>query len=181
VHTHNVTHRPISPPEPECWLHPDLEARPSPIAQRGLFARVPISSGTVVSRLGGRLVTSDELARVLVAAGQSYVDSITVSEELHLVVPDDQLNHYGNHSCDPNLWWIDAYTLAARRPIAAGEEVTNDYGTCSGAADFSMACACRSPQCRGVVTGHDWQSPELQAHYGDHWVPVLLDRIRRSS
>jgi uncharacterized protein len=142
---------------------------------------VPISSGTVVSRLGGRLVTSDELARVLAAAEQSYVDSITVSEDLHLVLPAGQLNHYGNHSCDPNLWWVDAYTLAARRPIAAGEEVTNDYGTSTGTADFFMTCGCQSPQCRGIITGHDWQRHELQARYGDHWVPVLLDRIRRSS
>jgi hypothetical protein len=22
----------------------------------------------------------------------------------------------GNHSCDPNLWWVDAYTLAAFIP-----------------------------------------------------------------
>jgi hypothetical protein len=141
---------------------------------------MPISSGMAVSRLGGRLVTDDELARILTAAGQSYVDSITVGEGLHLVLPAGQLNHYGNHSCDPNLWWVDAYTLAARRPIGAGEEVTSDYGTCSGAADFSMACACPSSRCRGAVTGQDWQRPELQQRYGDHWVPALLDLIRRS-
>jgi uncharacterized protein len=180
VHTHNVAHRPAPPPEPDCWLHPDLEVRRSPIAQRGLFARVPISPGVAVSRLGGRLVTGHELARILTAAGQAYVDSITVGEDLHLVLPPDQLNHYGNHSCDPNLWWVDAYTLAARRPIAAGEEATSDYGTCSGAADFFMVCACLSPQCRGVITGQDWQRPELWRRYGDHWVPALLDRIRPS-
>jgi len=43
-----------------------------------------------------------------------------------LVLPPGQLNHFGNHSCDPNLWWVDAYTLAARRPIGAAEAVTND-------------------------------------------------------
>lgn len=35
-------------PEPECWLRPDLEVRPSPIAQLGLFARAPIPAGAVV-------------------------------------------------------------------------------------------------------------------------------------
>jgi len=43
-----------------------------------------------------------------------------------LVLPPGQLNHFGNHSCDPNLWWVDAYTLAARRPIGAARAVTND-------------------------------------------------------
>jgi len=41
-----------------------------------------------------------------------------------------------------------------------------------------MACNCRSSLCRGTVTGLDWQRPELQARYGEHWVPVLRERIR---
>lgn len=172
-----------SAPEPGCWLHSGVEVRPSPIAQSGLFAREPIPAGTLVSRLGGRLVSGEELTQIFAAAmrdpGHPYVDCITVGDDLHLVLPPGQPNHYGNHSCDPNLWWTDAYTLAARRPIAAGEEVTNDYATSTGVADFAMTCACGTPVCRGIVTGNDWQLPELQERYEDHWVPVLLDRIRQ--
>jgi len=40
-------------PDAGCWLHPDLEIRPSPIAGKGLFARAPVEAGTIVSRLGG--------------------------------------------------------------------------------------------------------------------------------
>src|SRR3954464_3658295 len=47
----------IEAPEPDCWLHPDLEVRDSPIEGRGLFARAAIPGGTVVSRIGGRLVS----------------------------------------------------------------------------------------------------------------------------
>jgi len=47
--------------EPDCWLHPEVEVRPSPIAGDGLFARAPIQAGTAVSRLGGRVVTWPEL------------------------------------------------------------------------------------------------------------------------
>ena len=141
-----------------------------------------MSVGTVVSRLGGRLVSGAELEQIFAAAaGQPdrlYVDSITVGDDRHLVLPPGQLNHYGNHSCDPNLWWIDAYTLAARRPIAAGEEVTNDYATSAGTAGFAMTCTCGTPLCRGTVTGQDWRLPELQDRYEDHWVPGLLNRIR---
>jgi uncharacterized protein len=173
------------PPEPEpgCWLHPDVEIGPSSIAELGLFARVAIAQGVIISRLGGRLVTDKELWQIFAEAARRpdhpYVDSITVSENLHLVLPSGQANHYGNHSCDPNLWWSDAYTLVARRPIMAGEEVTSDYATSTGIADFAMDCACGSALCRRVITGEDWRRAELQARYGDHWTPVLLDRIQQ--
>lgn len=170
-------------PEPECWLHPHIAIGPSSIGQLGLFASAAISPATVVARLGGRLVTSIELQQIFREAadlpGHPYVDTITVGEDLHLVLPPGQPNHYGNHSCDPNLWWTDAYTLAARRAITAGEEVTSDYATSSGIADFAMPCSCGSPLCRGVLTGEGWRRPDLRARYGDHWVPVLLDRIRQ--
>ena len=174
----------IPEPSPGCWLHPDVRVRPSAIDQLGLFARAAIPAGTIVSRLGGRLVTASELREILAAAaqraGQPYVDTITVAEDLHLVLPPGQPNHYGNHSCDPNLWWIDAYTLAARRPIAPGEKVTSDYATSTGVDDFTMACDCGSALCRGVVTGQDWRRPELRARYGDRWIPALFDRIRQA-
>jgi uncharacterized protein len=171
-------------PEPECWLHADLEVRPSSVAHLGLFARAAIPASTVVSRLGGRLVSGAQLDALFADAAQQpdqpYIDTISVGEDLHLVLPPGQLNHFGNHSCDPNLWWLDAYTLAARRPIAAGEEVTSDYGTSSAVAEFTMACTCGSSRCRRTVTGSDWQRIELQHRYGDHWIPLLLDRIRHS-
>lgn len=174
------------PPEPgpECWLHPDVVIGPSSIAQLGLFACAAIAPGTIVSRLGGRLVTGTELQQIFIQAAQRpdhpYVDTITVGEDLHLVLPPGQPNHYGNHSCDPNLWWAGAYTLVARRPIVTGEEVTSDYAASTGIADFAMACSCRSSLCRGVITGEDWRLPELQARYGDHWTPALLSRMQRA-
>jgi hypothetical protein len=164
-------------PEPDCWLHPAVDVRVSPIEGRGLFARAPIAAGTVISRLGGRLITWAELDRLIADPAQPYVDSITVSETQHLLLPSRRPNGYGNHSCDPNLWWIGPFELAARRDIAAGEELTNDYATSTGDPVFRMPCACGTPHCRGVITGDDWQRAELQTSYGKHWVPALLDRI----
>jgi len=73
-------------------------------------------------------------------ADQPRIDSISVGEDLHLVLPPGQLNYFGNHSCNSNPWWVDAYTLAARRPITAGEEVTSDRGTSTAVTGFSMSC-----------------------------------------
>ncbi len=174
----------IEPPEAHCWLHPDVEVGASPIAGRGLIARAAIRPGEPVSRLGGRLVSGAELRNIFAAArtrqDAPYVDTILVADDVHLVVAPGQ-NRFGNHSCDPNTWWIDAYTLAARRLIRPGEEVTNDYATSTGDSGFRLACSCGSRLCRGVVTGADWRSAELRRRYGDHWVPGLLARMRRQS
>jgi hypothetical protein len=168
-------------PEPDCWLHPDVEVRRSAIEGQGLFARSAIGAGTIVSRLGGRLVSSAELSRLIEDPAQPYVDTIMVSETTHLVLPPRRDNGYGNHGCDPNLWWVGAYELAARRDIAAGQELTNDYGTSTGDPGFRMGCGCGGELCRSVVTGADWQRPDLQVAYGDHWIPALLARIRARS
>jgi hypothetical protein len=165
-------------PDPDCWLHHDVEAGPSAIAGTGLFASAPIPAGKAVSRLGGRLVTRPELQELFRTA-KSYIDTITVTETLHLVLPPLRANGYGNHGRDPNLWWVGPYTLAARRDIAAGEELTNDYATSTADPAFQMNCSCGTALCRRTVTGSDWQRPELQARYGRHWVPALLARIRR--
>ncbi|SNT60300.1 SET domain-containing protein [Asanoa hainanensis] len=164
-------------PEPDCWLHPAVEVRADSLAGQGLFAREPLPAGTVVSRIGGRLVSGEEL-RWLLDAAHDYVDTITVADDVHLVLPAGQLNGKGNHSCDPNLWWGAPYTLVARRRIAAGTELTNDYATSTGDPAFTMPCRCGAAACRGVVTGRDWTRPDLQARYGPHWVPALLDRVR---
>jgi uncharacterized protein len=164
----------VALPAADCWLHPDVSGR-------GLFARRLLTADTVVSRLGGRLVSAIELQEIVAAATldpqQPYVDTIVVDEDVHLVLPPRRDNGYGNHSCDPNLWWIDAYTLAARRDIPAGEELTNDYATSAGVESFTMGCSCGSPLCRRVITGNDWRIPALQLRYGNHWVPGLSARI----
>ena len=124
-------------PEPgaDCWLHPAVVVAESPIEGRGLFCTAPIAAGTLVARLGGRLVDGPEL-RILLDTSTSYVDTITVLPDVHLVLPGRQPIGFGNHSCDPTLWHTGAFALSARRDIAAGEEVTVDYATQTAEPDF---------------------------------------------
>ncbi len=166
-----------APPEAP-WLDGTVVVGDSPIAGRGLFASASIEPGTVVTRLGGRLVTTAELL-VLLRDADEYVDTLAVFDDAHLVLPAGSMVHFGNHSCDPNLWHVGPYELAARRSIAAGEELTVDYGTQSDGPGFSMPCSCGSPWCRGVVTSADWRLPALQSRYAGHWTPVLAERIAR--
>ena len=162
------------------WVHESVIVSDSAIAGRGLFANQALAPGQVVLRLGGRLVSTAELTRLLDGSSR-YVDTLTVFEDIHLVLPSATTLHYGNHSCDPNLWHVGPYEIATRRWIEAGEELTIDYGTQSGAPGFSMACACRATQCRAVVSSEDWRRSDLQARYAGHWVPVLEERIRHAA
>lgn len=134
-------------------------------------------------RLGGRLVASAELEVLIAAAesdpGAAYVDTITVYDDLHLVMPLGSMAHFANHSCDPTLWHVGPYDLAARRHVRAGEELTVDYGTNSGADGFVMDCRCGAATCRGRVTSEDWRRPELRARYEDHWTPALQMHIEQ--
>jgi SET domain-containing protein len=166
----------VDPPS-EVWVHPVVRIGRSQIAGRGLFAVDDLAAGTVVLRLGGRLVGTHELKALLEVAradtGAGYVESITVYVDRHLVLSSGTRAHWCNHSCDPNLWHVGLYEIAARRPVSAGDELTVDYGTHSGAEGFRMQCACGSPECRREITSDDWRRPDLRARYRGHWTPAL--------
>ncbi|MER6000111.1 hypothetical protein ABT120_16190 [Nonomuraea angiospora] len=59
--------------------------------------------------------------------------------------------------------------------------LTPPYSSLTGVEAWSMACRCDTPLCRRVVTGHDWRLSRLQAAYGTHWSPPLLERIEATS
>ena len=168
-------------PPSDVWVDARLEVRSSPIEGHGLFATEPIPVGTVVIRFGGRLVTSMELDALIAAADADpagvYVDTITIDEDAHLVLPPGTAAHFGNHSCDPTLWHVSPYELATRRDLGPDDEATIDYATQSGADGFVMPCHCGTAACRGQITNDDWQILELQQRYAGHWVPALQGRI----
>lgn len=177
----------VPPPAPDVWVRADVVVDDSSIDGRGLFAGRDLDAGTVVLRLGGRLVTTAELGALLSpdaaaddgdgGGGSAFVDTVTIAADRHLVLPPGSPAHHGNHSCDPTTWFVGPYELATRRPVAAGDELTLDYGTCSGLPGFEMACRCGTPVCRGRVTSEDWRRSDLRQRYGRHWTPALWDRI----
>ena len=167
-------------PPRDVWVDGRLVVRDSPIEGRGLFFTEDVPAGTLVIRMGGRLVSSAELDALIaenLAGLAPYVDAITVDDDAHLVLPPGTIVHFGNHSCDPTLWHAGPYELATRRDVGAGDEATMDYGTNSGAEGFEMDCNCGSVDCRGLVTSRDWERSELQERYEGHWVPALQHLI----
>jgi len=51
----------VPEPEPDSWLNPDVEVRPSDVAGHGLFAVTDLPGGTRVSRLGGQRACGDHV------------------------------------------------------------------------------------------------------------------------
>ncbi len=171
----------MEPPD-DVWVHPALEVRPSAIAGRGLFTKEPLAAGEVVVRFGGRLVGTGELHRMIAAAAEdTYIDTIAVGDDTHLILPPGTAAHYGNHSCDPSMWPVGPFELATRRPLGVDEELTIDYGLISDDATFRMECRCASAACRRLITGEDWRRTELQDRYAGHWPPGLQRRIAQQA
>jgi hypothetical protein len=162
----------VHDPASECWLHPGVEVGQSDVAGRGLFSTVDLAAGTVVSRLGGTLVGTEELRRLL-ATSASYVDSIVVDADVHLLLAPGNDNRFGNHACDPNLGWVDEFSLATLQPVPAGAELFHDYAMSTVEPDFVLRCHCPSYRCRQMVEGTDWRIPQLQRRYAGHWTPYV--------
>ena len=176
---------PEDDPPTDVWVDDRIVVGRSTIDGTGLFAASDIPKRSTVIRLGGRLVTSEELGRLIESADAEpalpFVDTITVFENRHLVLPPGIVVHFGNHSCDPNLWHVGPYDLATRRDVPAREELTVDYATHSGVGGLTMTCTCAAAGCRGLLTSDDWRRPDLQDRYRGHWTPALQQRIDRAT
>jgi uncharacterized protein len=162
------------------WYDPRVEIRPSDIQGGGMYARAPIRMGETVAIVGGTPMTDAEFAAFRVTV-ERY-NAAQIDEDLHLVdliQTPDRVDGSLNHSCDSNLWMNDAVTLAARRDIAAGAELTLDYALMTSDPGWRLdrPCQCGSPACRRVVTGDDWRLPDVQRRYAGHFAPYLNNRI----
>ena len=157
------------------WLNPKFEVRDSMIDGRGLFALEDVEPGETVVIMGGRVLTDHEFEALRL---EKY-SSAAIDEGLNILLDTPNPAECGNHSCDANTWMRDEVTTEAKRLIHAGEELTIDYATLTGTAEWSMACNCGSDPCRGTVTGNDWRRADVQERYLGYFSPFLNARIQR--
>jgi hypothetical protein len=159
------------------YRSPKTDIRPSAIGGRGLFAAAPIRRGEVVSVKGGRLLDRAGMAEHGGAVGDA---ELQVTDDLFLApvgeAEFEAVMMFLNHSCEPNVGVQGQIVFVAMRDVAAGEELTLDYATIDHDTPL-MACRCGATSCRGVVTGRDWQRPELQRKYGRYFAWYLLEKM----
>ncbi|PYK38961.1 MAG: SET domain-containing protein-lysine N-methyltransferase [Verrucomicrobia bacterium] len=163
---------------PLSYLSPKTEVRESKIHGRGLFATADIAKDEVIAVKGGHIISRKQL-REKVTPQLGPVE-IQIGEDLFIApVTEDEREGsmlYSNHSCDANLGMRGEITFVAMRNIRAGEELTHDWATTDDD-DYSIACKCGSPKCREILSGKDWQRPELQQRYAGYFSAYLARKI----
>jgi Proteins containing SET domain len=144
-----------------------------------LFATADIAKDEVVAVKGGHIITREEVREVNARLGPV---EIQIGEDLFIAPVTNEERElsmlYSNHSCDANLGLRGEITFVALRDIRAGEELTHDWAMTDDD-DSSTKCSCGSPNCRGTLTGKDWQRPELQKRYAGYFSAYLADKIAR--
>ena len=160
------------------WISPKIEIKESPDKGKGMFVVEKIAEGEDLI-VWGEGYTDTRGAKEAKAKGKFFMqwDDNVFSIEGY----GDEFHYCINHSCDSNTWMKDAYTLMAKRDIEAGEEITADYALWEADENYisTWECKCGSSICRKRVTGKDWQLPELQGRYTNHFSPLINKRVAK--
>lgn len=165
-------------PPKEDWINSKIEIRNTSDRGKGMFATSPIYKGEVVVVWGGNYVNKKEADR----ASENGKLVMQFDEDLFSIEDRGESNAYFiNHSCNPNVWMKDAFTLEARKDITIGEELMADYALWETDENkiSKWRCFCGFLDCRHVVTGKDWRLPELQERYKGHFLPLISKRIEK--
>jgi uncharacterized protein len=162
------------------YRSPKTELRESKIHGRGLFATADIAKDEIVLVKGGHIIDRETLQREITPRLGSV--EIQIDDDLFIAPVTDEERElsmlYSNHSCDANLGMRGEITFVAMRNIRAGEELTHDWATTDDD-DYSVECKCGAANCRKIVTGKDWQRPELQTKYAGYFSAYLIAKISR--
>ena len=165
---------------PLSYRSPKAEVRASPIHGKGLFATAPIAKDEIVAVKGGYIVDG-RLLRERFTPSLGPVE-IQIDDDLYIApitaTERDGSMLYTNHSCNANLGIRGEITFVAMRDIAAGEELTHDWCTTDDDS-YNTRCNCGAPNCRGTLTGKDWQKPELQKKYAGYFSAYLQKKIQQ--
>lgn len=157
-------------------LTASAEVRPAGAKGRGVYATAGIPAGTVVAGWGGMVVDRAAFAD----HEEAWEHAVQIAEDLFLLPPPDlEAADLVNHSCAPNCGMEGNIVLVAMRDIEAGEELCFDYAMTDDNPYFGFACECGQADCRGTVSGDDWQREELWDRYDGYFSPYLAKRIAR--
>ena len=165
---------------PLSFLSPKTAVRESAIHGRGLFAAAEIAKGEVVAVKGGHIISRATLLESQPLVGPA---EIQIGDDLFICPVSEEEREgsmiFSNHSCEPNIGVRGQITFVAMRDIAAGEELTHDWAMTDND-DSTTACHCGAVNCRGTITGKDWQKPELQERYRGYFSEYLAQKMRNA-
>jgi hypothetical protein len=161
--------------QPSSYLSPKLEGRPKADGNgNGIFTLQPLKKGELVAVFGGVVYEWDTFINL---SDRDRSLCLQVEDRLFLVPRPIGEGDYVNHSCNPNAGLSGQIGLVAIRDIHPGEEVCFDYAMCDTMPYDEFDCECGQPNCRGSVSGNDWQKPDLQKRYVGYFSPHVQRRI----
>lgn len=144
--------------------------RDSGVHGQGVYATRDIRAGEAVMEFGGIVVEAHEVTPAMRV--------MQVDEGLYFAedTSADHDENYVNHSCRPNLGFVDGSpVLRALRDIRAGEELFWDYSTSMNEPGWRLECRCGVPGCRGVIQSFCDLHEEDRRRLG----PIALAYLRR--
>ena len=136
-------------------IHPNTELRfISSSMGYGVFATAAIPKGTIVYVKDPLEIEIDpEQFGALPPLLQQQVDRYSYIDELGMRIVSWDLGKYVNHACDCNTMSTGYGFEIALRDIAAGEEITDEYGLFNIPHPMPLNCACT--HCRGFLNATD--------------------------
>jgi D-alanine-D-alanine ligase len=132
--------------------------RGNALAGYGIYAILPIHTGEIVFEGEGksqRIITRRQVMQHWPPEDQITFNryAYPLSSELFILWDDNPAEWAPqNHHCEPNTRY-DGLNVIALKAIAAGEELTLDYGNFLDEHMQPFACKCGSNKCRGTITG----------------------------
>lgn len=161
----------------QVYRNPKVQVQKSQSHGVGNIALEPISKGEIIWVRVGHIVDKETAFKSVEDFGY-YILQITEGHYLAPLSEQDvkEMSMYNNHSCEPNVGVMGQICFVAMRDIAMGEELLIDYGMVVSH-EFEMQCHCGSALCRNVITGDDWQLPELQERYRGFFSSYLEQKM----
>jgi len=126
-----------------------VQVAPSPIDGQGVYAVEPIPTQRKIGEIRGESLSVAEARVRATRSERIMIVEVSSRRAIDFSRSSDPMR-YTNHSCAPNARLclragrVEFYAL---RAIAAGEEVTVDYGETHH--EGRLACRCGAPGCVG--------------------------------
>ena len=131
-------------------IYDSLLVKPSAVVGLGLYTPRRIAKGAKIGEFEGEVIGLREARRR--AKGRRIVAIVELERHAIDATRTGRGFRFINHSCDANTFIRCTPMRAefyARRAIAAGEELTADYGESQH--NGKLACRCGTARCRGVI------------------------------
>lgn len=151
-----------------------LKVGPSKTGQ-GVFTSIKIPAGSPVIEITGDVFSTETVDHnhpaVLQVNSKNYIG------------PSGGVDDYINHSCNPNclLHCVgNRAIIFSLYDIPADTEITFDYSTSSTDSldSWKMDCLCSDPNCRKVISGFQYLSPEKVKEYTEKgMIPLFLRKL----